>query len=142
MRKALFWIAFLCGTGMGFLVLEVVPMRRGPSASLSTQRMSQMREIGMQFRLGLYDHPELETADLKTKSIEDLVQMGILPPAAATFLGAQQAKYFGYDPEADAGTAPLFEMIYRASNGAQKRITTYADGHVTMLPVAPEKGSP
>lgn len=135
MRKALLWIGFICGTGLILLIFLGAWFYHAPPPDAG------MRESGMQFLVGLNDHPELAT-ELKTKSIDELVQMGILPAAAGRYLHERKAKYFGYDPAAEAATAPLFEMMYRASDGAQKRITTYADGHVTMLPVAPEKGSP
>ena len=78
--------------------------------------------------------PRPKAAELKTKSIDDFVAMGVLTPADAAYIREHQIKFHGYDPDHISDDVPLLEASYVRGHTRQ-RIICYSDGHVGSAPL-------
>lgn len=127
----------ICGVGLvTFAILAPSGSRLVYSPFI--RQMSAMREIGMKLRQYDLDHPALETDDLGTKSIDDLVAMNVLTAADAAYLREHDVIFHGYDPNHHGARVPLFETTY-VRGKTRKRIICYGDFHVETAPVEAAK---
>ena len=108
----------------------------GPRVTRSPRamQMSAVSKIVTKIRQYDLDHAALETDELKTKSIDDLVAMDILTADDAAYLREHEVMFYGYDPNHVASDVPVFDTIH-ARGRARQRITAYSDGHVGFSPM-------
>ena len=127
----------ICGVGLVTFAI-LAPSGSRLVYSRFIRQMSAMREIGMKLRQYDLDHPALETDDLGTKSIDDLVAMNVLTAADAAYLREHDVIFHGYDPNRIAPDVPVLEAIYIRGQ-TKKRIVCYSDTHVETSPVESAK---
>ena len=108
-----------------------------PSVTLSPlpRQMHAVSEITIKIRQYDLDHPALETDDLKTKSIDDLVAMNVLTVDDAAYLREHDVTFYGYDPNHNV---PVFDTIYKRGK-TRKRITCYSKSGLSVSPIEPAK---
>jgi len=127
----------ICGVGLVLFAILAPPCPRVVYSPYIRQ-IKAMSEIGMKLRQYDLDHPALETDDLGTKSIDDLVTMNVLTAADAAYLREHDVTFHGYDPNRIGPDVPLLEAIYIRGK-TKKRIVCYSDAHVGTSPVESAK---
>ena len=130
-------IILICGIGLVLFAILAAPGSRVVSSPY-IRHLKAMSEIAMKLRQYVLDHPALETDDLGTKSIDDLVTMNVLTAADAAYLREHDVIFHGYDPNHIAPDVPVLEAIYIRGK-TKKRIVCYSDAHVETSPVESAK---
>ena len=136
MRKIKVGIAILFAVGTFIAISQ--SGSRPVNNSPFIQQIRRMRDIGNKLRQYDLAHSALETDNLKTKSIDDLVSMNALSSSDAAYLREHEIKFYGYDPNHIGGDVPLFEGVCRRGSG-RMRIICNSDCSVVTSPVAKEK---
>jgi hypothetical protein len=105
------------------------PGSRVNENALVAKRMGELRRMGMELRGHVYDQREEEKDWIKGKSVEQLVEKGVLSPADAAYIREHQIVFHGYDPNQESDRTPVLEEHYPL-DAPRYRIVLYGDLHV------------
>jgi hypothetical protein len=128
MRTA-FWICFL----LAAVAVAVTMVSRPRSVFIPEKpeiaEISQMQTMSREFAQTVRERPDLAGVDLRAKSLDELAELGVLPPGAPAYLREHEVKYLGYSESVDGKRVPLFMKTYwYPEERVWQRWTFFTDG--------------
>ena len=93
------------------------------------REISGMHQICTKLRYYADEHHTFPTGDATGKSVDSLVESGILSPDDAAYIREHHIEFHGFDPSRIADDITVLETVF-TNTRSPRRIVGYSDGHV------------